>query len=106
MKPVAFTMKLLPGNEVEYEKRHQQIWPELEKLLKEAGILSYHIFLDKSSGTLFAFQSLSEDNQTGSLAGQAIMKKWWDFMADLMETNPDQSPKVQALQKVYSLYSK
>ncbi|WP_439483481.1 L-rhamnose mutarotase [Cyclobacterium plantarum] len=106
MIPVAFTMKLLPGNEVEYEKRHQQIWPELEKLLKEAGILSYHIFLDKSSGTLFAFQSLSEDNQTGSLAGQAIMKKWWDFMADLMETNPDQSPKVQALQKVYSLYSK
>ncbi|SHM57394.1 L-rhamnose mutarotase [Cyclobacterium lianum] len=103
MIPVAFTMKLLPGNEAEYEKRHQQIWPELENLLRKAGILSYHIFLDKPTGTLFAFQSLSEDNHAGSLAGETIMKKWWDFMADLMETNPDKSPKVQRLQKVYSL---
>lgn len=103
MISVAFTMKLLPGNEEEYEKRHNEIWPELAGLLTKAGVLEYHIFLDKSTGTLFAFQNLEEQNQTNSLAEKAIMKKWWAFMGDIMETNPDQSPKVNRLEKVFSL---
>ncbi|AEL26047.1 L-rhamnose mutarotase [Cyclobacterium marinum] len=103
MISVAFTMKLLPGNEEEYEKRHNEIWPELAELLREAGIREYHIFLDKATGTLFAFQNLEEENQTNHLAKETIMKKWWAFMGDIMETNPDQSPKVNRLEKVFSL---
>jgi len=103
MKKVAFTMKLLPGNEEVYEKRHNEIWPELVELLKKAGIAEYHIFLDKPSGVLFAFQNIEEQNQTNSLTKEAIMKKWWAFMGDIMETNPDQSPKVTRLEKVFSL---
>ena len=103
MTSVAFTMKLLPGNEEVYEKRHNEIWPELTELLKKAGITEYHIFLDRQSGVLFAFQSLTETNQTKGLAELSIMKKWWAHMEDIMETNPDQSPKVTRLEKVFSL---
>lgn len=104
MKQVAFTMKLIPGNEAEYEKRHREIWPELASLLQEAGIAEYHIFLDQNSHTLFAFQNLKEEgSNTDSLPENAIMRKWWAYMADLMETNQDQSPKVQPLQKIFSL---
>ena len=103
MIAVAFTMKLLPGNEEVYEKRHNEIWPELADLLKKAGIAEYHIFLDRPSGVLFAFQNLEEQNQTNRLAEEAIMKKWWAFMGDIMETNLDQSPKVTRLEKVFSL---
>ncbi|MDN3687175.1 L-rhamnose mutarotase [Cyclobacterium jeungdonense] len=104
MKQVAFTMKLIPGNEAEYERRHREIWPELASLLREAGIAEYHIFLDQSSHTLFAFQNLKEEkSKPDSLPENAIMRRWWAYMADLMETNEDLSPKVQPLQKVFSL---
>jgi L-rhamnose mutarotase len=103
MKQVAFTMKLIPGNEEEYQRRHQEIWPELAALLKKAGIAEYHIFLDKASGVLFAFQHVEEKGPTINLAEESIMKKWWAYMGDIMETNPDQSPKVTRLEKVFSL---
>jgi L-rhamnose mutarotase len=103
MKHVAFTMKLVPGNEKEYERRHQEIWPELSQLLKSAGILQYHIFLDKVTGTLFAFQELEEGANTDHLSETFIMKKWWAYMADIMETNPDKSPNVKILDQVFTL---
>ncbi len=102
-KIVAFTMKLLPGNEEAYEKRHNEIWPELSALLRESGIEEYHIFLDKSSGTLFAFQRVNEKQSLSELPRHPIMKDWWAYMKDLMETNPDNSPKVKRLENVFTL---
>ncbi len=102
-KIVAFTMNLLPGNEEVYEKRHKEIWPELSSLLRNSGVEEYHIFLDKATGTLFAYQRVKEGNSLGELPKHPIMKKWWAFMKDLMETNPDDSPKVKPLENVFSL---
>ncbi|MEX2513518.1 MAG: L-rhamnose mutarotase [Cyclobacteriaceae bacterium] len=96
-------MKLIPGKEKEYEKRHNEIWPELTHLLKSAGIISYYIYLDKESGTLFAFQELTDDAQTAELPEHPVMKKWWAHMADIMETNSDYSPKVKKLEPVFTL---
>jgi L-rhamnose mutarotase len=103
MRKVAFTMKLIPGNEEEYEKRHREIWPELAGLLKDAGIVEYYIYLDQATGTLFAFQKLKEDADARQLPATAIMKKWWAHMADIMEVNPDQSPVVHSLKEVFEL---
>ncbi|MBW2962623.1 L-rhamnose mutarotase [Mesonia aestuariivivens] len=101
MKTVAFKMKLKPGNEAEYKKRHDEIWPELESLLKENGITDYHIFLDEESLSLFAVQKLKENSTEAELPKHALMKKWWEYMADLMEVNPDHSPVVIPLEKVF-----
>jgi L-rhamnose mutarotase len=100
---LAFRMQLIKGNETEYKKRHDQIWPELAELLKDAGILEYYIFLDEVSLALFAFQKLSADADTSGLSALPIMKKWWDHMADLMEVNPDHSPKVVACPEMFRL---
>ena len=43
---IAFKMQLFKGYEEEYKKRHDEIWPELQQLLKETGISDYSIFLD------------------------------------------------------------
>ena len=37
MKHLAFKMYLNEGQKAEYKKRHDEIWPELKKLLKGAG---------------------------------------------------------------------
>ena|SRR5690606_41592557 len=97
----AFKMKLKPGCEIEYKKRHNKIWPELKVLLTEAGISDYSIFLDEETLTLFAVQKLSVNNKVVDLPFHPIMKKWWAYMADIMETNVDKSPIAEKLEEVF-----
>ena len=53
MQKYAFKMRLNPGCEEEYMKRHDDIWPELVGLLKDAGISDYSIHLDRETNILF-----------------------------------------------------
>ncbi|NJB35110.1 L-rhamnose mutarotase [Croceivirga sp. JEA036] len=101
MKRVAFKMKLNPGQKGAYTERHNQLWPELKKLLKESGVSEYSIFFDEETDTLFAFQKVSGEGGSQDLADNPIVQKWWAFMADVMETNPDNSPISTALEEVF-----
>ena len=103
MQRFAFAMKLLPGFEAEYKRRHDEIWPELAKDLRDAGVSDYSIYLDPDSLTLFAVQKLSADNSAHTLPERAIVKKWWAHMADIMETNPDNSPVIRELPELFHL---
>ena len=94
-------MKLKPGCEAEYQKRHDEIWPDLSKALAEAGISDYSIFLDRETLALFAVQKLADRHSADRLPGHPIVKKWWAFMADIMETNPDNSPVCTELPEVF-----
>jgi len=100
---VAFKMKLKPGKKEEYRLRHDNIWPELKLLLKEAGISEYSIFLDEETNTLFAFQKVDGGGSSQNLGENPIVQKWWAYMADIMETNPDQSPVSIPLGEVFYL---
>jgi L-rhamnose mutarotase len=102
MKQVVFKMKLKHGCEVEYRIRHDMIWPELVTLLKQNGIKNYNIFFDKETDDLIAVQYI-DDTTPSNLHENPVMLKWWGYMADLMETNPDQSPVVIGLEKVFSM---
>jgi L-rhamnose mutarotase len=97
----AFKMKLFPGFREEYKKRHDKIWPELEKLLKDEGIGNYSIFLDEETNTLFAYQEQSGERSSQDLGKTEIVQKWWKYMADIMETNPDNSPVTIPLEQVF-----
>jgi len=103
VKRVAFKMKLLPGFKEEYKKRHNAIWPELKELLHKAGIRDYAIFFDEESDTLFAVQKIVGDSDSQELGETDIVKKWWAYMADIMETNPDKSPVSVSLEEVFYL---
>lgn len=94
-------MHLNEGQKEEYKKRHNEIWPELKKLLKEAGISEYSIFLDEETNTLFAFQKVSGRGSSQDLGQTEIVKKWWAFMADIMKTNSDNSPVTVPLEEVF-----
>jgi L-rhamnose mutarotase len=103
MKTFAFKMKLFPGKEAEYRRRHDEIWPELKQLLLDSGIKEYHIFLDQETQTLFAFQKISGEGSSQDLGNHPVVKKWWAHMADIMETNPDNSPIILEMEKVFFL---
>ena len=103
MTRVAFTMKLKPGMKDEYKKRHDEIWPELVVLLRESGVSDYSIFLDESTHTLFACQKISGEGGSQDLGTLPIVQKWWAHMADIMETNPDNSPVTHFIDEVFRL---
>jgi L-rhamnose mutarotase len=103
MNRVAFKMKLLPCFEEEYKKRHDEIWPELLALLKQTGINEYSIFLDEETHELFGFLQAKDQASLNNLQANAIMQKWWAYMAEIMETNPDSSPVSVPLKEVFYL---
>lgn len=103
MKRLAFKMYLNEGQKEEYKRRHNEIWPELKKLLKEARISEYSIFLDDETNTLFAFQKVKRESGSQDLGQNEIVQKWWAYMADIMKTNPDNSPISMELEEVFYL---
>ena len=103
MKRFAFKMKLKPGVTEEYKRRHDEIWPELAQVLRAAGISDYSIFLDEETNTLFAFQRQSANNTAADLPHHPVVRKWWNYMAPLMETHPDHAPVSVELKEVFHL---
>ena len=101
MQRIAFKMKLFPGQEAEYRRRHDALWPELEQLLRETGISEYSIFLDESSRDLFGVLKIDAPERLDDLPKHPVMKKWWEYMKDIMETNPDHSPVSVPLREVF-----
>jgi L-rhamnose mutarotase len=103
MKRASFKMKLKPGFEAEYKKRHDEIWPELHKVLLDAGVYDYSIFLDKETLILFAVQKLKDNNTADKLPQNPVVKKWWAYMKDIMDSNPDNSPVAKGLDEVFHM---
>jgi len=96
-------MKMYPGFKEEYRTRHSEIWPELVSMLKKEGICNYSIFLDEETNILFAYQEQTGESSSQDLGSTEIVKKWWKYMADIMETNPDNSPVTIPLEQVFFL---
>lgn len=103
MERLAFKMYLNEGQKEEYKKRHNELWPALRQLLKSAGVSEYSIFLDEATNTLFAFQKQGGEASSQDLGNNPVVKKWWAYMADIMETNPDHSPVTIPLEEVFYL---
>jgi L-rhamnose mutarotase len=103
MPRVAFIMKLHAGKEEEYRRRHDAIWPELSALLQESGIQEYSIFLEEKTGQLFGYLRIEDPAKLDRLPGQPVMQRWWTYMKDIMDTNPDHSPVSIPLKEVFYL---
>ena len=103
MEQIAFLMRLKPGNEAEYRKRHDEIWPELSAALTAAGICDYSIFLDEATLDLFAVLRLRPDNTREVLPTLPIMRRWWDYMADLMLVDETNKPLERPLTRVFHM---
>lgn len=98
-----FKMKLLPGFAAEYERRHDELWPEMAAMLHDYGARNYSIFLDPETDTLFASVEVADPAHYDTSAETEICRRWWDYMADVMEVNPDNSPVSTPLECVFHL---
>jgi len=98
-----FRMRLNPGQEQEYKRRHEAIWPELVTLLKEAGVSDYSIHLDAETNLLIGVLIRREDHGMDALPDHPVMEKWWAHMADIMETQPNNAPVAVPLPRLFHM---
>lgn len=98
-----FRMRLTPGMEAEYRRRHDAIWPELVDLLRASGISDYSIHLDPESNLLIGVLIRTEQHRMDALPDHPVMRKWWAHMADIMETGPDDAPVAVALPRLFHM---
>jgi len=103
MEKYAFKMQLNPDKKEEYKKRHNDIWPELVSLLREAGVSDYSIHLDEETNILFGVLWRTENHGMDALPSHPVMQKWWAHMADVMETHADNEPVATPLTPVFHM---
>jgi len=103
MKRLASIMFVKPGFESEYKKRHDELWPEMELTLKEYGASNYSIFLHQESQVLFAYLEVEDEEHYQRIAETPICRKWWKYMAPIMEVNEDYSPVSHQLEEMFYL---
>jgi L-rhamnose mutarotase len=100
---IGFKMQLHHGCLEEYKRRHDHLWPELKELLKTAGISEYSILFDETTYCLFGVMKVKDPAALDHLPADPVMKKWWAYMRDMMETNDDNSPVSIPLKEVFYL---
>lgn len=98
-----FRMKLYKGYEEEYKKRHNNLWPEMKKMIKEYGGSNYSIFLDIETNYLYGYIEVQNEELWSKSTETDICKKWWAYMSELMETNEDNSPVTIDLKEMFYL---
>jgi L-rhamnose mutarotase len=103
MQRHAFKMFLDPGRKDEYRRRHDEIWPELSALLREAGVSNYSIYLDEETNILFAYLERTDDHRMDDLPNHPVMRRWWDHMKDVMRTHADGAPVAVPLTPVFHM---
>jgi len=99
----AFLMTLIPGNQAEYERRHNPIWTELQEVLNSHGVRNYSIFLDRENDRLFAYAEIESEDLWLEIAQTEVCQRWWAHMKELMLTNQDNSPVAIHLDEVFHL---
>lgn len=67
------------------------------------GGRNYSIYLDKETNVLYGYLEVEDEELWARSADTEINWKWWDYMADIMETNPDNSPVSVDLDLVFHL---
>jgi L-rhamnose mutarotase len=99
----AFRMRVHREHMAEYERRHNPIWPELEAALRAHGVSRYHIFLDDTTGDLFAYAEIESEERWEAIATTDVCRRWWQSMQALMPSNRDASPEARDLRQVFRL---
>ena len=81
MERVAFTMRLLPGAEAEYRRRHADVWPEMLDALRAAGCRDYSIYL-KDQDLIGVFEVDDFERFRSMMAASPVNDRWQADMAE------------------------
>ena len=89
MERKCFYIKLYEGKELEYDKRHAELWPEMAQALTECGWTNYSLFRE---GTLVVgYVECIPDAATAQekMGKQSIVPAWNNSFKDIIKYMTD-----------------
>ena len=76
MRRYAEVFRIRPEMVDEYQKCHDEIWPEMAKAIRESGVSNYSIFF-RGDGTLFAYLECEDpESAFSSIRRQPVHARW------------------------------
>jgi L-rhamnose mutarotase len=96
LQRVAQATRLLPEEEAEYIRYHQNVWPEVLRTIADCDIRNYSIFL--RDGVLFAYFEYHGSDYAASMRKMAecpVTQRWWQIMNPMQAPMPDAAPGEQ-----------
>jgi L-rhamnose mutarotase len=101
----AFVIQAKPEMSMEYERRHNPIWPDLEKVLKNHGVANYSIFLHEDTGALFGYMEVEDEKIFRQIGETDVCRRWWRYMTEVLvcETHGNPKAKEDMLKEVFHL---
>jgi len=97
MERYAWKARILPGMHEEYVKRHDEIWPGMLALLREAGIQNYSIW--NTGDELFGYYecALGAEHAARVQRESPVVDRWNQYMKDIMVMDMDPETGAQPL---------
>ena len=102
MERLAWKGRIKPGCEAEYKRRHDEIWPEMVEVLKNAGICNYTVFL--TGEELFGYYECEKGVPYAEKvqAESPVVSRWNEYMKDILELEMD--PETGAQPKLLEVF--
>ena len=90
MQRICFLMEIIPGQEDEYQRRHDAIWPELVSELQRAGVRNYTLF--RRGTTVIAYAECHPDAATafGQVGASEVNARWARWFTDVLAQHTGQ----------------
>ena len=88
MASYAWILKVRPGHEEEYKRRHDELWPEMDATLRASGLKSYHIFRH-GLDLIGYFETDDLDATIAYLRDDPVNARWAEYMAPIMQIDID-----------------
>jgi L-rhamnose mutarotase len=103
MERVCFSFEIYAGTEAEYKKRHDEIWPELVRVIKEAGQSNYSLF--RKGTTIVGYLECEPDAETAfaEVAATDVNRRWSEWLQDVIESSRAPDGGFERLEEVWHL---
>jgi L-rhamnose mutarotase len=97
MQRFCFTFTLRPGAEAEYQRRHDEIWPEMVQALQQAGIRNYSLFRRGLDVIAYAHTAFAK------IAATEVDARWSEWFTELIERRFGDDGAPMTAQEVWHL---
>lgn len=103
MERICFTFEIYPGQEAEYKRRHDEIWPELVDAIEESGFRNYSLF--RRDQQIVAYVECHPDVATAfkALSAYEANERWSEGFQDVIVGLTDDAGKLFTLDEVWHL---
>ena len=104
MHRLCFSFQIRPGTFQEYQRRHDEIWPELVAELKAAGLSNYSLFRDTDTRVI-GYVECEPDAATsfGQLQTAQANLRWSEWFTDIIAPTEGENVQSNALAEIWHL---